>query len=67
MGIKSCVDMVVNVPADISVEQADQVALRVKSTVEEALGRSAETQVRFKADETRDSMEPIRGAVGSYA
>jgi len=67
MGIKSCVDMVVNVPAHISVEQANQVALQVKSTVEEALGRSAETQVRFKADETRDSMEPIRGAVGSYA
>ncbi len=67
MGTKSCVDIVVNVSKGISVEQAGKVALRVKSTIMEALGRSVETHVRFKADEARDSMEPTRGAVGSYA
>jgi cation diffusion facilitator family transporter len=67
MGIKSCVDVVVNVSRDISVEQAYKVVLQVKSATKIALGRSVETQVRFKADETSDGMEPTRGTVRSHA
>lgn len=53
MGTQSCVDMVINVSGNISVKQAHDVALQVKSAIEETLGRSVETHVRFKADEVQ--------------
>jgi cation diffusion facilitator family transporter len=67
MGIKSCVDVVINVSRDISVEQADKVVRQVKSATWKALGRSVETQVRFEADETSGGMEPTRGEIRSHA
>lgn len=67
MGVDSCVDMVINVPGELSVEQADKVVERVKSAIRKALGRSVDSQVRFKAFETGDGMNPTMDTGKSHA
>ncbi len=53
MGSISYIDIVVNVPRDIVVEQADKVARQVKATTSTVLGRSVETHVRFQAEQAK--------------
>jgi cation diffusion facilitator family transporter len=50
MGAISYVDIVVNVSRDTVVEQADNVAQQVTSTISQALGRPVKTNVRFAAE-----------------
>ncbi len=58
MGAVSYVDIVVDVPGDVLVEQADKVAEQVKATTSKALGRAVETHVRFQAARTAGHIEP---------
>ncbi|MHC4176048.1 MAG: cation diffusion facilitator family transporter [Planctomycetota bacterium] len=53
MGSVSYLDIVVDVPRDIVVEQADKVARQVKATTVTVLGRSVETQVKFQAEQAK--------------
>jgi cation diffusion facilitator family transporter len=50
MGTVSYVDIVVHVPGDLMVEQANKIAQQVKASASQALGRSAVTHVRFQAE-----------------
>ena len=50
MGSISYIDIVVDVPGDIVVEQAHKLARQVQATTDTVLGRSVETHVRFQAE-----------------
>jgi len=67
MGSISYVDIVVDVPGDVMVEQADKVAQQVKSATCKALGHSVQAHVRFQAEQATDRMEPTRRVVESHA
>jgi cation diffusion facilitator family transporter len=67
MGTVSYLDIVVDVPGDILVGQADQVAQQVTSAAREALGHSVEAHVRFQAEQTRARTVPTRRVIESHA
>ncbi len=52
MGSVAYVDIIVEVPGDVAVGQADEVAQRVRTTTRKVLGRAVETHVRFCAEPT---------------
>ncbi len=67
MGAISYVDIVVDVPGDVIVQQADQVAQQVKATTCQALGRSVITHVRFQAEQSANRIVPTRRVVEGHA
>ncbi|MFC1596777.1 cation diffusion facilitator family transporter [Planctomycetota bacterium] len=67
MGAISYVDIVVDVPGDVLVEQADEVARQVKSAARTALGHPIETHVRFQAEQTNAGTTSTSRNIESHA
>ncbi len=59
MGATAYVDIVVDVPENVLVGQADQVAQQVKATTRKVLGREVEIHVRFQAAQAADRTDQL--------
>ncbi len=67
MGAMSNVDLVVDVPGEVKVEQAHKIVQQVRASVCKALGRAVVTNVKFQAEQKPDLIKPTHRVVESHA
>jgi cation diffusion facilitator family transporter len=67
MGAISNVDIVVDVPGEVLVGQADKISQQVKASASKALGRAVVTNVRFQAEQTTERIGSPFRVVANHA
>ncbi len=67
MGAISHVNIVVDVPGDVMVEEADKIAQQVKANACKALGRAVVAHVKFQGEQTLPFIKPTFRFAESHA